>query len=248
MKVYLLSSGSLVLDNSHVFWNIGPGTPVRFPVYSVLIDHPEGLFLFDTGYHLEHVQRALPFEEPIQQPSETIPEQLKLCGHTPDDVKLLVNSHFHFDHVGGNRFITKGKTVVHKKELDQARNCEPFERLGYSDTQFDHPAANFELIEGDVEIAKGLRLFETPGHTIGHYSLLVQFENRRPILFSFDAAYTYMSLEREIQASFHIDPVAGVRSIRRVKQLAQEHGAEIFVSHEMDAFQTYKKAPDCYEG
>jgi 4-pyridoxolactonase len=248
VKVYLLASGSLVIDRSNVLWNIDPGNPVRFPVYSVLIDHPEGLFLFDTGYDLEHVQRVLPFEEPIQQPGETIPEQLKLCGYTPDDIPVLVNSHLHFDHVGGNRFITRGKTVLHAKELPQARDCEPFERFGYSDKQFDHPAANFELIEGDVEIAKGLHLFETPGHTVGHYSLLVRFENRRPILFSFDAAYTNETLQREIQSSFHILPVEGVRSIRRVKQLAQEHDAEIFVSHDMEAFQTYKKAPDCYEG
>jgi 4-pyridoxolactonase len=248
VKVYLLDSGSLVIDRSNVLWNIDPGNPVRFPVYSVLIDHPEGLFLFDTGYDFEHVQRVLPFEEPIQQPSQTIPEQLKLCGYTPDDVRMLVNSHLHFDHVGGNRFITKAKTVLHSKELPQARNPEPFERFGYSDKQFDHPAARFDTIEGDVEIAKGLQLFETPGHTIGHYSLLVQFEDRRPILFSFDAAYTHETLEREIQSSFHIDPVAGVRSIRRVKQLAQDHDAEIFVSHEMEAFETYKKAPDFYEG
>jgi 4-pyridoxolactonase len=248
VKVYLLNSGSLVIDRSNVLWNIDPGNPVRFPVYSVLIDHPEELFLFDTGYDYDHVQRVLPFEEPIQQPNETIPEQLKLCGYAPDDIPVLVNSHLHFDHVGGNRFFTKGKTVLHRKELEQGRNPEPFERYGYSDKQWDHADANFETIEGDLEIAKGLHLYETPGHTIGHYSLLVQFENRQPILFSFDAAYTHENLEKEIQSSFHIDPVAGVRSIRRVKQLAKEHNAEIFVSHEMEAFQTYKKAPDCYEG
>ena len=248
MKVYLLASGTLVIDRSNVLWNIDPGNPVRFPVYSVLIDHPEGLFLFDSGYDLEHVQRVLPFEEPIQQPHETIPAQLKLCGHTPEDVPVLVNSHLHFDHVGGNRFLTRAKTVLHRKELEQARNPEPFERFGYSDQQFDHERATFETIEGDVEIAQGLKLFETPGHTVGHYSLLVQFEHRRPILFSFDAAYSRENLEREIQSSFHIDPVAGVRSIRRVKQLAKEHDAEIFVSHEMEAYQTYKTAPDFYEG
>lgn len=248
MKIYLLASGTLVLDHSHIFWNIGPGTPVRFPVYSVLVDHPEGPILFDTGYDLEHVQKVLPFEEPIQQPNETIPEQLKLCGYTPDDVRVLVNSHLHFDHVGGNRFITKGKTVLHRKELDQGYNPQPFERLGYSDKQWDHPAANFETIEGDVEIAKGLRLFETPGHTIGHYSLLAERANERPMLFTFDAAYTQENYDKELNSSFHIDPVAGVKSIRRLKELVQEHDAELFFSHDGESYKTYKIAPDCYQG
>ena len=45
-RVWLLDSGSLVIDRSHVMWNIDAGNPVRFPVFSVLIDHSDGLFLF----------------------------------------------------------------------------------------------------------------------------------------------------------------------------------------------------------
>jgi 4-pyridoxolactonase len=248
MKVYLLASGSCVIDHSHIFWNIGCGQPVRFPVYSVLIDHPEGLFLFDSGFDLDHVQRVLPFELPEQEPTETIPKQLELCGYTTDDVKVLINSHLHFDHVGGNRFITKGKTVLHSKELNQGHNFEPFERLGYSDTQWDHPDANFDTIEGDVEFAKGLRLLETPGHTIGHYSLLVERANDKPMLFTFDATYTRENLDKEINSGFHIDPVAGVRSIRRLKQIGAERDVDFFFSHDMEEYRTYKKAPEYYEG
>ena len=43
-KVYFLDGGSLVLDGYHIFWNRGPGGEVRFPSYSVLIDHPEGRY------------------------------------------------------------------------------------------------------------------------------------------------------------------------------------------------------------
>ncbi len=249
VKVYLLYSGSLVIDRSQILWNIDCGVRVRFPVYSVLIEHPDGLFMFDTGYDLDHVNRVLPFEEPVQEPSQTLPEQLKLCDHAPEDVHVLINSHLHFDHVGGNRFLTSAKTVLHAKELEEGRNPQPFERLGYSDESFDHEGARFETVEGDdVEVAKGLRLFETPGHTIGHYSLLVELDGRRPLLFAADASYTMESLEREIQSGFHIDPVAGVRSIRRVKELAEQYDAEIFVSHDMEAFKGYKVAPGYYEG
>ena len=54
-KVWILDGGSLVIDRSQVLWHIDVGTPVRFPVYSVLIEHPDGLFMYDTGYDLDHV-------------------------------------------------------------------------------------------------------------------------------------------------------------------------------------------------
>ena len=49
MKIYLLDLGSLVIDRSDVLWHLDVGTPVRFPVYGVYIDHPEGKFI-----HLAH--------------------------------------------------------------------------------------------------------------------------------------------------------------------------------------------------
>ena len=75
-KVYLLDGGSLVLDGYHVFWNRGPGGEVRFPVYSILIEHAEGRFLIDTGYDYDHVMKVLPFEKPIQSKDQTIPGAL----------------------------------------------------------------------------------------------------------------------------------------------------------------------------
>jgi hypothetical protein len=58
-KVWILDGGSLVIDRSQVLWHIDVGTPVRFPVYSVLIEHPDGLFMYDTGYDLDHVNRGV---------------------------------------------------------------------------------------------------------------------------------------------------------------------------------------------
>ena len=97
---------------------------------------------------------------------------------------------------------------------------------------------------GDVELAKGIFLYETPGHTVGHYSLLAEAgRHAQPMLFAVDVAYTAGALEKGIQPGFHNNPSAGVRSIRRVKELAAEHGAEVFFSHDMDAWHTYRHAP-----
>jgi 4-pyridoxolactonase len=67
------------------------------------------------------------------------------------------------------------------------------------------------------------------------------------MLFAMDVAYTSVALEKGIQPGFHNDPVAGVRSIARVKALAQERGADIFFSHDAEAWQSYEHAPDFYE-
>lgn len=246
MKIRLLDSGSIVIEHTQFMWNV-PGDQVRIPVYSVLVEHDDGLFLFDTGFGLDHMNRVLPFELPEQTPEQTIPAQLASCGFELGDVGTLVNSHLHIDHVGGNQLFagTGVKNVLHAKELAQGRNHEPFEFFGYSDSSWDYKGANFVPVTGDVVVAEGLWLYETPGHTVGHYSLLVQ--GATPMLFAFDVAYSAEALEKGIQAGFHNDPVAGVRSIRRVKALAEEHGAEIFYSHDMDAWRGYKHAPDFYE-
>lgn len=247
MKVWLLDNGSIVIEHTQLLWNV-PGPQVRIPVYSVLVEHDDGLFLFDTGIDLDHMNRVLPFELPEQTPEQTIPEQLALCGFAVSDVTTLVNSHLHIDHVGGNQLFAGTRTVIHADEVAQARNHEPFEFFGYSDKSWDFEGLALETVSGDVELAKGIFLYETPGHTVGHYSLLLKGSgDAKPLLFAVDVAYTAAALEKGIQPGFHNNPSAGVRSIKRVKELAAEHGADIFYSHDMDAWQTYRHAPDYYE-
>jgi len=247
-QVRLLDSGTLVIDQSHITWNIGCGTPVRFPVYSVLIEHPDALFMFDSGYDLDLVNAVLPFELPEQTPEQTVPAQLAKCGYKPEDVEALVNSHLHFDHCGANKHLTHATTYLHVDELREARTPEPFERLGYADKGFDHPDVKFELLEGDVELVEGVHLFHTPGHTVGHYSMLVELQDSRPLLFMADVSYTRAAFANEQQAGFHNDPVAGVRSIRRCRRLAKAWDAEVVFTHDMEAFQSYPLAPEPFTG
>lgn len=246
MRVWLLDNGSIVIEHTQLLWNV-PGPQVRIPVYSVLVEHDDGLFLFDTGIGIEHMNAVLPFELPEQTEDQTIPAQLERCGFGLGDVTAVVNSHLHIDHVGGNQLFrgTNVRHLIHEKEVAQARNHEPFEFFGYSDKSWDYEGASIETFSGDTELAKGLWVYETPGHTVGHVSVLVDGE--QPLLFAMDVAYTADALERGIQPGFHHTPVDGVRSIARVKQLAEERGAQIFLSHDMEAWQGYTHAPGHYD-
>jgi 4-pyridoxolactonase len=268
-KVFILDGGSLVIDGFHVYWNKGPGGEVRFPVYSVLIDHADGLYLFDSGFDYDHVMAVLPFEKPQQTREQNLLGAIEKAGYRAEDINYVINSHYHFDHCGGNKHLKEACTVCHANEFGQCKCPQPFEVLGYSDMTF-HPdmqreklrregkeipvspdsdiwTPKVELLTGNQEIAKGLHLIETPGHTAGHYSLLIELANRRPMLFTADACYTRKGFDEELIPSFHLDPVKAVQSVRRLKDVALKTNAEVFVSHDLEQFGQYKKAPAYYE-
>jgi len=263
-KVYLLDGGTLVIDGYHAFWNRGPGGELRFPCYAVLIDHPDGLYIFDTGYDHAHVERVLPFEKPMQTEAQTIPGQLAAVGLKPADINYVINSHYHFDHCGGNIHLTEACTLCHAKEFEACGCPQPFEILGYSDLSFspemqekrgtaapnapplDIYTPKFETLGGDQEIAKGFWLFETPGHTAGHYSLMVELKGRRPMLFTADACYSKKNMDLMCISSFHLDPVASLNSMQRLKDLAEKYDAELFYSHDPDSYTNYQLAPNFY--
>lgn len=246
-RIWLLDSGSLVIDQSHMTWNVGPGSPVRFPVYSVLIEHTDGLFLFDSGFDKGTVEEFLPFELPEQTEEQTLLAQLQLCGFSASDVSAVINSHLHFDHCGGQRHLPDAVTWVGKEELRHALVPETFERLGYADKVFHKPDSQYRWLEGEeIDFADGIRLYHTPGHTVGHYSMVLEKEGRRPMLFCADVTYTKESWEKEMISGFHNDPTANVASVRKVKQLARRGDMEVFFTHDMDAWNTYKHAPDHY--
>ena len=246
MRVWLLDSGSIVMEHKQLMWNV-PGPQARIPVYSVLVEHDDGLFLFDTGLDLGHMERVLPFRLPVQTEEQTIPVQLERCGFGVDDVTAVVNSHLHVDHVGGNQlFKPAGVThLIHELEVVQARAQEPSENLGYSDVSWDYEGAKIETFSGDLELVPGIRLLETPGHTVGHCSVLLTGE--RPLLFAMDVAYTAEAMERGILPGSHSNARDGLLSIARVKAVAAERGAQLLYSHDMKAWQQYTHAPGHYE-
>jgi 4-pyridoxolactonase len=247
VRVWFLDGGSIVIEHTQLMWNV-PGPQCRIPVYSVLVEHDGGLFLLDTAIDLDHMNRVLPFELPEQTEAQTIPAQLDACGFGLGDVTVLVNSHLHIDHVGGNQLFegTGVRNLIHDRELTQARDHEPFEFFGYSDRSWDYEGANIETFSGDHELAKGLTAIETPGHTVGHCSFLLEGPSRSMLL-AMDVSYTAAAFEKGIQPGFHHTPVDGVRSIARVKELAADKDAEVFFSHDAEAWQGYKHAPDYYE-
>jgi 4-pyridoxolactonase len=263
-RVYLLDCGTMALDQSYMFLDAGLTGMRRFPVYGVLIDHAEGKFLFDTGFDAEHINGVAPFTQPQQSQAQTIPAQLTLLGMRPREITHVINSHYHIDHCGGNKHCTHATTICHQCELEVLKSPGPKEELAYSEISFApdirSPAAEaadagaapdmytprFETLSGDQEVAKGVVLFETLGHTPGHYSLMVKLANRRPMLFTADACYSQRNLDMMCIQSGNHDPVLALQSLHRLKALAEQHDAELFYSHDPDSWPKYQRAPGYY--
>ena len=152
----------------------------RIPVHGFVIKHPRaGAILVDTG---------------VGWPTELVKEwkvvnrhaadALAEHGLSPADVRIVINSHLHFDHCGQNAVFKHAPFYVQRTELARARRQEKA-----TSAWFDFAGARFELIDGDAEIAEGVRVVATPGHTAGHQSVVVDTPDGGAVMIG-DAAYT----------------------------------------------------------
>ena len=149
MKVYLLDSGTLLLDMSFATWNHNQGVEFRFPVYSLYIDHPDGKVLIDTGFEKGWVERKLPFEKPQQSEDQQIVNQLAKIGVKPEEIDIVVNSHLHFDHCSNNKLFPQATFIFSTSELRHAHVPDPWERLGYDPELVVMPGMKTIMLEMD---------------------------------------------------------------------------------------------------
>ncbi len=118
---------------------------VDLPIPSYLIEHPKGTMLFDTGMHPDcqhdpagrigpRVTQLFSFN---YRPGEEISARLEALGRDPAKIDLVVNSHFHFDHVGGNALIPNATVVVQRREWEAGMDPDIAARRGFNRRDFD---------------------------------------------------------------------------------------------------------------
>jgi N-acyl homoserine lactone hydrolase len=99
-------------------------------------------------------------------------EALRGAALQPADVRTIVHTHLHFDHCGQDRAFPGVPIVVQRAEREAA-NVAGHTVPGL----VGFPGARYELIDGDSEIAPGMSVLATPGHTIGHQSVVVRTDD-----------------------------------------------------------------------
>jgi N-acyl homoserine lactone hydrolase len=187
----------------------------EWPVHGFVVMHPKGCVLVDTG--VGGPERWLTDWRVVNRSAADALAEHDLA---PGDVALVVNTHLHFDHCGQNAVFKDAPFYVQRAELDRARR----ESRPLADW-FDFAGARFELLDGDAEVLPGVRVVATPGHTVGHQSVMVEGDGEE--LLVGDAAYTpRVYTDPDLQELPHgqaADRTAWSASLRRLHAAHPHH-------------------------
>ncbi|MEO8475863.1 MAG: MBL fold metallo-hydrolase [Actinomycetota bacterium] len=136
-----------------------------WPSYAHAVVHRDGVFLFDNGVGFGNAEVDSTFSPRVT----AIEDALGLHGISLADVTGVANCHLHFDHSGQNVRIPTGVPIfVQRTEWTKVHEPD------YTVPEWiDAPGLTYEVVDGEIDVAPGLRLIPTPGHTEGHQSLVL---------------------------------------------------------------------------
>jgi N-acyl homoserine lactone hydrolase len=247
-RIILLTLGWEELPKSVSVYGAPAELRMREPVPGVLLQTDGGWVLLDTGFNTALVRdpalyrRFFPSVEYIPVlpgPGEPIEESLHDIGVDIDDIHAVAVSHLHHDHAGGLKLFA-GKVPVHaqRREVDYglANHPEP-ERHAIARIDFDDPNIDWQLADGEAEIAPGITAVPTYGHTPGHQSFVVELDESvggDGFVFAFDAADLTENIEHELAIGGYIGvtPEETVEPIRKLKRLAADKGYPLIPGHD----------------
>ena len=153
----------------------------RMPIYVHLIDHPDARVLVDTG--MTQLHPLLADMDPRLRP---LSEQ----DFDVAAVDIVVNTHLHGDHCGGNHLFAGKPIYVQRQELDDARRQEDYSIPEW----IDQPGVEYVPVDGELELLPGVRLLPAPGHTRGIQIVVVETGDR-PTVVAGDVAVWFGALD-----------------------------------------------------
>jgi N-acyl homoserine lactone hydrolase len=230
-KVQILSTGSGEQHKEHRYgsrlpatlWALTSRSWVDIPIHVFVIEHRNGLVLFDAGLDPAIESNPTYIDSAIGRffmkrifrlhigRTDTVAHKLNAIGYAANDVCKVVVSHLHFDHIGCISDVPQADLLVSRKEWQQLAQPHPErdyifrEHIEKPDAKwmpFDFVASDDPLFAPfggcyDVMGDGSLVLLPTPGHTVGSLSMLVRTENYPPILLVGDLTYEVDLLMRD---------------------------------------------------
>jgi N-acyl homoserine lactone hydrolase len=144
-----------------------------WPSYAHAVEHRGGIFLFDNGAGFGNAEIESTFTPKVT----AIEDALAAHGISLADVTGAANCHLHFDHSGQNVRLKGIPIFVQRDEWTKVHEPD------YTVPEWiDVPGMTYEVLDGDLEVAPGLRLISTPGHTAGHQSLVLDGDDGPVVL------------------------------------------------------------------
>ncbi len=265
LECHILDTGYCLARESHMLRG-GARRLVACHSLVALLRHPEqGWLLWDTGYapRMLEVTRQLPFAlyrvaTPLRiRPELAVVAQLERLGLRADDIRRVVISHFHADHIAGLRDFPGAEYIATRQAYDDVARRQGMSALsrafipGLVPANFEQRATLLASFQGTALPALGathdlfgdgsLLLLALPGHARGQIGLLARTV-RGSILFAADGCWMRRSIRENRPPSrltnFFVDDPTQVRAtIRRLHLFATERPDVLIVpSHCPEAF------------
>jgi len=240
-----------LLDSRHTDW---------LPIWCFVIEHADGLIVVDTGIpenananqpryfppFMPLVQRAAPFRITREQ---EIGPQMRAIGLNPADVRYVLLTHLHQDHDGGLMHFPNAEFVVSRAEWEAAQGLKG--RLGgylndrwpqsFRPTLVDYSDAAVGAFPRSQQVASGVALVPTPGHSAGHQAVIWQ-QGDKHIVFGGDVAYSQDALLNLRVDGVSGDLAAAETSMRQMRDTVQSYGAAFLPSHDPDVLNRLESA------
>lgn len=181
----------------------------------------------------------------FDQPAGGLLDNLAKMGVTPDQVDLVINTHLHADHCGGNTRLDpqsnrptptfpKAEYWVQRLEWADARYPNERTRATYMADNFAVLAetGQLRLLDGDTAVVEGVRTVVTRGHTRAHQSILLESEGELGF-FVADLASLRFHFERTAWVTaYDVEPLENIETKRRWQRWAVETGSTVMFQHD----------------
>lgn len=248
-KLHLVSDGRFWLDGGAMFgvipkplWSrvIACDERNRIPLglNCLLIQTGESNILVDTGIGTKEDAKAKEIYR--MEPAGILMEQLAAVGVSPGDIDWVINTHLHFDHCGGNT-ARVGNTerpafpnatfFVQAGEMHDARNSNERNRASYLPRNWESIGSKWELLQGDVNLARGISVFETPGHTAHHQSVRVE-KDGKTVVFLADVMPTIHHISLPWIMGYDLYPMTTLESKRKLLPRMVDENWLLIFEHE----------------
>ena len=263
-ELIVVSDGSFWIDGGAVFGTVPRtiwsklATPdelnrIELALNCLLIKTPDKNILVDTGVGEKLADKIKEIYK-IQKPPG-LARSLKESGVDPGQIDFVINTHLHFDHCGGNTrplednyrpAFPNAKYVVQKREWEDALRPDERSRASYLKENYVplKEAGQLELIDGDHEVAPGVKIILTPGHTRAHQSVLIKSEDRTALYLG-DVTCISQQIKVPYLTSFDLYPVELMKTRKELLKRAREERWLLVFDHDPKMPCAYLTEFDC---
>jgi N-acyl homoserine lactone hydrolase len=205
-----INTGFIKVDTGvHVTSGRNVGVKVEIPSVAWLIEGGKKLILVDTGMA---PTKMADWHHPgsYQPDGMDIGSQLRKLRIDPDAIATVVFTHLHWDHCYNMKIFKRAEFIVSQAELDFALNPIPPYYKSYESPVLGlkppFAGVDFTVVNGEQEIAPGVVVFQTPGHSPGHQSIEAQAPSGKYIIAG-DAVFVYENLKGDPAAHLPYLPI-----------------------------------------